>query len=170
MRRLHLLLLGVYRRLPTRARRFVVRRMTPGFTVGSICVIERADGAVLLVRHSYRRRWGTPGGLLARGEVPADAAVREAEEEVGLAIELVGAPTVVVEPEARRVDVVFRCRPAAGVDAASATPRSTEITECRWFDPTELPELQAETAGAVRALARAAVAPASVPLPSAAER
>lgn len=170
MRRLHLLLLGVYRRLPTWARRFVVRRLTPGFTVGSICVIERADGAVLLVRHSYRRRWGTPGGLLARGELPAAAAVREADEEIGLAVELVGVPTVVVEAEARRVDVVFRCRLAAGVDADDAAPRSPEITECRWFDPTELPELQAETAEAIRALARAAASPPSVPLPSADRR
>src|SRR5207248_2509612 len=39
--RLHLLLLRIYRRLPTSARRVVVRRLAPQFTVGALCVIER---------------------------------------------------------------------------------------------------------------------------------
>jgi len=57
--------------------------------------VERADGQVLLVRHSYRQSWGLPGGLLKRGEDPATAALREAAEEVGLAVDLDGEPTVV---------------------------------------------------------------------------
>src|SRR5439155_25977467 len=116
MRHLHLALLRVYRRLPRRARLVITHASAPTFTVGAICVIERADGRVLLVRHSYRKRWGLPGGLLKRGEEVADGARREAMEEVGLDIELVGEPAVVVEPEPRRVDVVYRCRHGDGVD------------------------------------------------------
>jgi 8-oxo-dGTP pyrophosphatase MutT (NUDIX family) len=152
--RLHLALLKVYRRLPVRGRRFVVRRVAPSFSVGAICIIERSDGALLLVRHSYRKRWGFPGGLLARGEGPPEAAVREAREEVGLAVALVGEPTVVVDPEPRRVDVIFRARPADGADPASARPSSPEIVDARWFPQRELPELQHEAAGALVALAR----------------
>jgi ADP-ribose pyrophosphatase YjhB (NUDIX family) len=143
---------AVYRRLPTRLRRAVVRLITPSFTVGSICVVARDDGRILLVRHSYRRRWGTPGGLLGRGEAAAAAAVREAAEEVGLAIEAAEHPQVVVDAEARRVDVVYRCRPAAGSDPDSARPCSAEIVEVGWFAPDDLPELQFETAGALRTL------------------
>ncbi len=150
--RLHLLLLRLYRRLPRRARLFVVHRTTPSFTVGAICVIERADGALLLVRHSYRRRWGFPGGLLQRGEEVAVAACREAREEVGIDIDLVGEPTVVVDPEPRRVDVVFRARCAAPQAARACSP---EIVELAWFPPDELPQLQHEAASALGALARA---------------
>ena len=33
----------------------------PNYTVGAMCIVERDDGAILFVRHSYRRRWGVPG-------------------------------------------------------------------------------------------------------------
>lgn len=149
----HLLALRIYRTLPTSARLFVVHRMAPSFTVGAICVVERSDGALLLVRHSYRRRWGFPGGLLERGEDVADAARREALEEVGLAVELVGEPAVVVDPGPRRVDVVYQARP--GEDIGSLQPLSPEIVELAWFLPDGLPQLQHEAAGALVALARA---------------
>lgn len=158
---LHLLLLKVYRRLPRRARLAVVHGVAPSFTVGAITVIERDDGRLLLVRHSYRDRWGFPGGLLERGEEVDDGARREAMEEVGLAIELTSEPTVVVAPAPRRVDVVFRARPTG--DADDATPCSAEIVECRWFDRAELPELQHEASTALVALARATGEPSLRP-------
>ncbi len=148
----HLALLHMYRRLPRRLRLFIVHRMTPSFTVGSICVVERDDGALLLVRHSYRRRWGFPGGLANRGEEVADAARREAKEEVGLTIELLGEPAVVVDPDPRRVDIVFRAR---ALRADEAAPGSPEIVDLAWFAPDELPELQHEASTALVALARA---------------
>ena len=166
IRRLHLFALQVFRRLPVRARRRVVRTVAPSYTVGAICLIERADGALLLVRQSYRNRWGVPGGLLKRGERPEDAARREVREEVGLDIELVGEPAVVVDPVPRRVDIVFRARPVGDAEGAGATPTSPEITEARWFSAQELPELQAETSAALVALARSANNPQAVPLPA----
>lgn len=157
--RAHRAALQLYRRLPVRARRRVVRTIAPAFTVGSICVIERSDGAVLLVRLSYRRSWGLPGGLLKRGETPADAALREVEEESSLEVELLGDPAVVVDEEARRVDVVFAARPAPGVDPASAHASSPEIVEVAWFPADSLPDLQFEASGAMVALARRRVVP-----------
>jgi ADP-ribose pyrophosphatase YjhB (NUDIX family) len=165
-RRLHLLALAVFRRLPVRARRRVVRTLAPSFTVGAICLNERGDGALLLVRQSYLHRWGVPGGLLQRGERPEDAARREVREEVGLDVELIGEPAVVVEPVPRRVDVVFRARPVGDAEGRTATPSSPEITEARWFAPDALPELQAETSAALVALARSANNPQAVPLPA----
>jgi 8-oxo-dGTP diphosphatase len=165
LERLHRLLLSVYRRLPVVARRRVVRTITPNFTVGAICFVERTDGALLLVQLSYRNRWGVPGGLLRRGEDPAAAARREVREEVGLDVVLLGEPAVVVDADARRVDVVFRGRVPDGDDPALARPQSPEIVDARWFPPDELPELQAEASGALVALARSARAPQAVPLP-----
>lgn len=155
--RLHLLALEVYSRLPTRARRRVVRSLTPSFTVGAICVVERADDEVLLVRQVYRRHWGIPGGHLQRGEEPADAVRREVLEEVGLVVDLLGEPAVVVDAEAQRVDVIYRARPAADVDPDALRPVSPEIAEARWFARTDLPDLQEETVQAFLALSRAAV-------------
>ena len=151
-RRIHLALLKIFKRLPRRLRIAVVHVLAPGFTVGAICIIERdGDGALLLVRHSYRDRWGFPGGLLNRGETPEDGAVREAKEEVGIAIRTDGEPAVVVAPEPRRVDVIFRCR-TDEPDAVVAHP--PEVIEACWFPPDHLPELQHEAAGALVALAR----------------
>lgn len=163
----HRLLLQIYRRLPRHGRRWVVRTLAPSYTVGAMCVIERPDGALLFVRTAYRTRWGVPGGLLKRGESPAAAVRREVLEEVGLAIEVVGEPTVVVDPPPQRIDIVYRAR-LAGEDADGEIRVSTpEIVEARWFRPDELPELQFETAGALVALARSAAAPQAVPLPTA---
>jgi 8-oxo-dGTP diphosphatase len=159
----HGALLQVFRRLPGRARLAVVRGITPSYFVGAVCFIQREDGARLFVRHTYRRRWGVPGGLVDRGEDVRDAARREALEEVGLRVELVGEPAVVVEAVSRRVDVVFAARPAPGADPDAAAPGSPEIAECRWFAADDLPPLQHETAGAFVTLARAR-GPDGVPL------
>lgn len=140
--------------MPRPWRRHIVRMVSPSYTVGAICLIERSDGHVLLVRHSYRERWGIPGGLLKRGEDPSIGAVREVAEEVGLDVELIGAPAVVVAAEFQRVDVVYRARPAANARPGDATPTHAEILEVRWFAPDVLPELQEETSDALVALAR----------------
>jgi 8-oxo-dGTP diphosphatase len=149
---LHLALLKLFRVLPRRGRLAVVHVLAPSFSVGAICIIERDDGQILLVRHSYRDRWGFPGGLLNRGEQAVDGARREVREECDIVIEVTGEPAVVVDPEPRRVDVVFPCR-TSEPDRARAMP--PEVTEVAWFPRDGLPELQHEAAGALVALARA---------------
>ena len=153
--RLHTALLQIYRHLPRGLRRGIVRTIAPSFTVGAVCLIERDDGAVLLVRQVYRNGWGVPGGLTRRGEDIADCARREVREEVALAVELQGEPAVVLDPEPQRVDIVFRARPAPGADLDAVRPSSPEIAEVRWFPVEELPDLQHETVSALVALARA---------------
>ena len=145
-------------RLPRRARRFLIRRGAPSFSVGAMCVIERSDGALLLVRNSYRQGWGFPGGLLNRGETPVDAARRETQEEIGVDVLLDDNPKVVVEPKFRRVDIIFTGRPAGESDPPR--PRSPEILEARWFPASELPDLQGEAVTALIELGRAQRPPA----------
>jgi ADP-ribose pyrophosphatase YjhB (NUDIX family) len=142
----------LYRRLPVRARVFLVRRATPSYWVGAICMVERHDGAVLLVRQSYRRGWAFPGGLLKRNEKPADAAVRETREEVGLDVELDDHPRVVIDARRRRVDVIFKSRLAPGAEDVEPNPVSPEILEVRWFLLDDLPLLQRETVDALAEL------------------
>lgn len=148
IRLVHRFLLDVFARLPRSVRRGVVRTIAPSYSVGAICVIERDDGHVMLIRQSYRQRWGLPGGLLARDEEPEAAALREVREEVAIEVELTSPASVFVEPRLRRVDVIYRARPAAG-DNAHPRPSSPEITAVEWFPLDGLPPLQAETATAL---------------------
>lgn len=149
--------LAVFRRLPVQARRSVVRALSPTFTAGSIVVIRRGDGAILLIRQTYRNGWGLPGGLLQKGESPAEAAVREVREEVGLEIELDGPAKLVMDVTPRRLDFVFRA--TAGEGADQVTPTSPELHDAQWFPLTELPRLQPETRTAIDALERDDVMP-----------
>lgn len=153
--RVHLVLLRIFGRLPRRLRRVIVRLGSPKYTVGAICIVQRDDSAVLLVRHTYWKRWGTPGGLAKRHERPELAARRETLEEVNLDVELIGEPVVVVEPLPHRVDVVYLAHPAPGADLAEVRPSSPEIERLDWFSLAELPTLQPETVAALRALERA---------------
>ena len=154
-RRAQTVLLAGYKRLPEAARLFLIRRATPSFHVGAICVVERADGRVLLVRQSYRRGGGGfPGGLLGRGEEPADAARRELREELGVDVELEGLPVVVIDTDMRRVDVVFSARLAPGSADGEIRGRSPEITDVRWFAPDDLPALLPEATAALIQMGR----------------
>jgi 8-oxo-dGTP pyrophosphatase MutT (NUDIX family) len=137
-------------RLPGWVKRWGVHVVAPSYSVGAICIVVRDDGARLLIRHSYRGGWSAPGGLLKRGEDPAAAARRETREETGVEVVLDGPPRVFVDPGPRRVDVIFRGHPADPnkVETSTASP---EIEEARWFGPDEpLPDLQKETARAMR--------------------
>lgn len=142
-RRVQRSLLRAFSRIPRRLRRSIVRLGVPSYMVGAIGAVV-VDGEVLLVRQSYRRGWGVPGGLLGRREPPDTAVVRELAEEVGVAVVLDGPPAVVVEPRLHRVDICYRCSPAPGADPASARPSSAEIDEVGWFPLTALPDLQPE--------------------------
>lgn len=50
-------------------------------------LIRDPQGRVLLCQMTYKRDWDLPGGVVEVGESPQLAAVREAEEELGLEVE-----------------------------------------------------------------------------------
>jgi ADP-ribose pyrophosphatase YjhB (NUDIX family) len=147
-------LLTWFGRLPEPVRNFLVRRAVPAFTVGTVACIERDDGAVLLVTQPYRRGWGLPGGFLRRGEDAEAAAHREVREELGVELVITGPPAVVVDPNGRRVDVVF---PARLADGAIPRAASAEVVDIRWHSPAAVADLQEETAAQLAALARSRV-------------
>lgn len=103
-------------------------------TVGAMCVVVDRAGRVLLVKTSYRRWWGLPGGYGEPGEAPVHTAARETLEETGVAL-----TDVPVEVARRRrgshLDVLCVAR------ATEADPRppstSWEIAASRWVDPTD---------------------------------
>lgn len=145
----------LYGWVPSGFRQRVIRAIKPSFTISAMPVVTNDRDEVLLVRHSYLRDWGLPGGLLNRGEQPAVGAVREGWEEVGLRVELVGEPAVVVHPDHQVVRIIFRARPLPGNDLTLAGPApSPEIDERRWFATDALPTMLPESFEALRALER----------------
>ena len=147
--RVRLVFLQIYGALPRFARRFLVHRITPSFRVGAACIVVREDGAVLLVRNSYRAGWGLPGGLIRRREEPREAALRETREEVGLDLRVTAGPRLILDAPGRRVDVIFEARIAPDSPRQQAVAKYPEILEVGWFLPSRLPHLQEEAAGAL---------------------
>lgn len=48
---------------------------------------EAPDGRLLIVKSPYKHFWSVPGGIIDAGETPRQAAIREAREEVGIALD-----------------------------------------------------------------------------------
>jgi 8-oxo-dGTP pyrophosphatase MutT (NUDIX family) len=107
-------------------------------TRGVKCLLVH-DGHVLFVRHSYGHRdtWELPGGSLRRGEVPEDAARREAHEELGVDLTWRGAGLVPTGGWGKTTDLhCFTAEighPALDVDAV-------ELVEVRWAPAARPPQ------------------------------
>ena len=113
-------------------------------------------GRTLLLWHRKLRVWLPPGGHLEPNEDPVQGAVREAEEESGLAVEVVSPPgqfrverPVYLPPPAavgifdididgqpfhQHIDFVYYTRPLAPVDFAAPIPEGIH----RWLTAAEL--------------------------------
>ncbi len=100
------------------------------------CVVPERQGKILLLRRAInpgRGKWVMPGGFVDRGELPAEAAVREAAEEVGLCVEvgpLIGVFGTHVSP----IIIVYAACRVEG----EAKPLD-ETLAVRWFAPAQIP-------------------------------
>lgn len=56
----------------------------------SAFIIDPYTKKILLVKHKKNKRWTQPGGHIENDETPEEAALREAYEETGLRIRLLG--------------------------------------------------------------------------------
>jgi 8-oxo-dGTP diphosphatase len=147
-------------RLPVPARRAAYRVAHAGLRVwwfvrrpdtrGVKCLL-RHEGRVLFIRHTYgdRRVWELPGGGIARGETPEQAAAREAREELGVVV--AWHPVTVVEirdHKLTRLHVFTADLPGSGASDPAVRDRSSaialtidpgEIAEARWAAPDDPP-------------------------------
>ena len=113
----------------------------------SVLPVDRA-GRLLLVRHvGHHDGWGILGGAVEIGESPAQTAVREAREEIGVEIRLVrlldvlgGADYEVSYPNGDRVAYVAAVYEAAIIDGSPAV-RDDELSHVAWFAPEQLAAL-----------------------------
>jgi len=135
----------IFRRLPGPVRRAVVRLVTPSYTIGAVAVLRRQDGLIALVEQRHSEGWALPGGLLRRGEGPADGLVREVEEELGITLDpaTLPVPFATVNARVRRVDVVFVLE--APVPAQLHREDEVEVTRTGWFALDRLPQVSEPT-------------------------
>jgi 8-oxo-dGTP pyrophosphatase MutT (NUDIX family) len=117
-----------------------------------------SNGRVLLVRRAHepwRGRWDVPGGFCEPREHPVATAEREAREEAGLAVRVVGflgiwldeydtgsgGGSTASQPAKVTLNIYYHAVPCDGGPVAAASPGtdSEEVEEARWFAPDELP-------------------------------
>lgn len=109
--------------------------------VVSAVVLADADGHVLTVRKRGTTSFMHPGGKPEAGESPAQCALREVEEELGLVLdpdrlELVAVHRTAAANEAGRplIASVFSHPHLSGESRPQVAP-AAEIEEVRWLDP-----------------------------------
>ncbi|TWP34212.1 NUDIX hydrolase [Leekyejoonella antrihumi] len=120
----------IFRRIPPGPSHAIIRMTAPTFSVGAIALIEW-DGRVLALRQSHRTGMSLPGGLVNRGEQPAQAVTREVREETGLRIDPGDVCATVFDTRARHIDVIFRVHCEAEPTVAPAS----EATAYDWLEP-----------------------------------
>lgn len=117
-------------------------------TLGVRALVRDDDGRIALVRHTYADHWYLPGGGVKKGESFAAAALREIEEEIGLAGCAVERILGVYHSRREYKDdhiVLFVLRAPSAGTVQVHDPR--EIAETGWFALDALPEyLSAATA------------------------
>lgn len=110
---------------------------TPKLMVDVVIPSER--GVVLIRRGSepYQGQWALPGGFVEVGETVEEAAVREAAEETGLAVEVARLVGVYSDPgrdpRGHNVSVAFLARVLSGELAAA-----TDASEAALLDPSSV--------------------------------
>jgi 8-oxo-dGTP diphosphatase len=99
-------------------------------------VVIPSDGGVVLVRRAgdpFKGEWALPGGFVEVGETVEAAAVREAAEETGLAVELVRLVGVYSEPErdprGHNVSVAFLARVVGGDLVAASDAAEVSVLD-----------------------------------------
>lgn len=107
-------------------------------------VFVQQHGKVLLIRRAiepFKSHWAAVGGFINPGESPSEAAKREAHEELGVEVNLIG------------LLGVYHCEYVPGdwtvasvyVASTAKTPVSetAEVSAWEWFGPDELPSQMA---------------------------
>ena len=104
------------------------------FSIGSFIILFDEQGRVLLCHRRDLDLWNLPGGGMQSGELPTEAAVREAREETGL--EVVIERLVGVYGKADKDELVFAF--TGRVIGGRLLP-TDEADECRYYAVDAIP-------------------------------
>ena len=137
----------------------------------TVAIFVVRDGKILLIHHRNLNQWLPLGGHIELDEDPEAAALREAKEESGLEVELIGERPPTTGPGTRaliaprfldihritdtheHIGLIYWARPKNGTLALSAT----EHHDIRWCSAAELDNLNPPMADAVKWYCRKAI-------------
>ncbi|HEX5218225.1 MAG TPA: NUDIX domain-containing protein [Verrucomicrobiae bacterium] len=135
------------------------------------CIFVVQDEKVLLIHHRKLDKWLPLGGHIELDEDPEQAALREAREESGLEVELLGDRAPTTEPGTRaliaprfldihrisdtheHIGMIYWARPKSG----SATLAAEEHHDIRWCSVADLETLTPAMSNAVKWYCRKAI-------------
>ena len=145
------------------------------FTVAIFVVSNRQ---VLLIHHRQLNKWLPLGGHIELDEDPETAALREAREESGLDVELIGERPPTTEPGTRaliaprfldiheinsthqHIGLIYWARPING----AVTLAASEHHHIRWCSEPELEDLRPPMSNAVKWYCRKAIHELTAPV------
>ncbi len=130
----------------------------------TVAIFVVRDGKVLIIHHRKLDKWLPLGGHIELDEDPEQAALREAREESGFKVELIGERHPTTEPGTRaliaarfldihrisdtheHIGMIYWARPKEG----EMTLADEEHHDIRWCSKEELEELDPPMSGAVK--------------------
>ena len=104
-------------------------------------VVLKQDGKYLLVQEKQPKvygLWNLPAGHVDQGETIEAAAVREAKEEVGLDVELIGKIDIFQDPVTMSTKHAFEAKIIGG----QLKFPEDEILDARWFSFEEIQNMK----------------------------
>ena len=147
----------------------------------TVAIFAVHDGKVLLIHHRKLDKWLPLGGHIELDEDPEQAALREAKEESGLDVELLGERPPTTSPGTRaliaprfldihrindtheHIGMIYWARPKRGGDAPVAELTVAEHHDIRWCAREDLEKLSPPMTDAVKWYCRQAIEEISRP-------
>lgn len=127
--------------------------------VAGILVFNRDGKKVLLVKHKKLGVWIYPGGHIEENENPLECAIRETNEETGIAVKVISSlsiainansakslpqPLIIMEEDVpyedahhEHFDVIY-----LGIAGNTKLTKNEESLDCRWFDKNDIHNIE----------------------------
>lgn len=117
--------------------------------IGVDNIIVDKEGKILLMKRSKQEKnfpdkWGLISGTIEWGETVEQALKREAREEVGVEVEVVRYTGRYYDKPGRHPSKTMICLPhiCKIVKGEPKVNQPEEVQEVRWFEPTEIRDLE----------------------------
>ena len=104
------------------------------FSVAANALIFNDRNEILLCHRRDQDKWNFPGGAMEANETPEEAAVREAQEEIGVQVEIIQLLGVYTKTYADDIVFAFLCKITNGTPTAS-----NEADQIKYFPVENLP-------------------------------
>jgi len=114
----------------------------------AVAVIINNEGQVLLTQRyspespEWHLKWQLPGGGVEKNETVEEACIREAYEETGFHIKLVGTSPFIVKSEYEGRRYLLNGFKAEVVSGTINTEKDIETADAKWFDVSEIGSLK----------------------------